>query len=63
MNWYKQAKKKYPDFLNEWAIRVFGVDLNEGKVLDFPKKKKEKKEDCDCSHSMDPHCDGGDDGW
>ena len=28
---------------------------------DYPKRKK--SEDCECAHSMDMHCDGGDDGW
>lgn len=28
-----------------------------------PKRKRRNKKDCDCQHSMDMNCDGGDDGW
>lgn len=68
-NWHKLSESgKYPDSLNDKIWRMFGVNLNTGENVRHPDKepysKKTKKKDiCDCSHSMDMHCDGGDDGW
>ena len=64
MNWYKEAKKKYPDSINQKIWDMFGVNLNTGEYLTVDKKDSDKEEsECDCQHSMDMHCDGGDDGW
>ena len=71
MNWYKKSQKFWHTKCKEQGIEVsdemkdhinkmFGF----GKYKPKPTKKKEKKEECsDCCHSLDPHCDGGDDGW
>lgn len=72
MNWYKIAKqdkeaampnwKNYSQEMRDNLSRMFGID-NDGELKSFPAKKKKDKEDGGCSHSLDMHCDGGDDGW
>lgn len=58
------SKRKYPDSLNQKIWNMFGVNLNTGEYKSYPKKNpKQNEEDCKCHHSMDMHCDGGDDGW
>ena len=62
MNWYK---KSITD--DSWAKKVkddLEKMLGLGKYKPDPSElKKKKKDDCECQHSMDMHCDGGDDGW
>jgi hypothetical protein len=64
MNWFKRAelsKGKYPQKFVDWAWRVLAINPNTGETKKFP--KKERKDTGECAHSMDAHCDGGDDGW
>lgn len=62
-----KESEKYPELINDKIWQMFGVNLNTGERDRHPSKKpyskNKKKNDCDCSHSMDMHCDGGDDGW
>ena len=59
MNWYKKALT--PEEFEDNIQRALGL----GKCKPDPKNiKKPKKQECpESCHSLDPHCDGGDDGW
>ena len=60
MSWFKRAQST--EELKDHFERILGL----GKYKPYPskfKKKKRKEEDMECCHSLDPHCDGGDDGW
>lgn len=65
-NWYKSAGK-HPEHINDMIWRMFGVNLNTGEHGPHPDKEPhvpvKKERDGECAHSMDMHCDGGDDGW
>lgn len=58
-----QAWGKAKQTMRNWpCVRE---ELNRKTAKHNPKKNPIKKdeEDCECSHSLDMNCDGGDDGW
>jgi len=54
--------KEYPKSMRDKLSEMFGID-DDGELKTFPAKKKKNKGDGECAHSLDMHCDGGDDGW
>ena len=52
----KYAKSRY---LTEKELKEYEEDS----VDTLPGIKETKKKEDGCSHSLDIHCDGGDDGW
>ena len=68
MNWYKKAlnlgeiKARLEKSL---GLEKYAPTKEEIKEMKRKNKEKSKKNDKDdgCQHSLDIHCDGGDDGW
>ena len=61
-DWYNKCKEKgieLSDKMRDHVDKMFGL----GKYKPKPVKKKKKKRDGECLHSLDMHCDGEDDGW
>ncbi len=58
MNWYKRALT--PEEFEDKMQRVLGLGKYKPDPSEIKKTKKQETESC---HSLDPHCDGGDDGW
>jgi len=60
MSWYKKAKFNTIDDLRDHWEKILGLGKYKPKNI---VKKKEKKEYNGPCHSLDMHCDGGDDGY
>ena len=65
MSWYKKTQNntitgKLEKIKDHWE-KILGLGKYKPKPSNKP--KKEPKRDGECMHSMDMHCDGGDDGW
>jgi len=60
MNWFKKAQLNY-DEIKDHFEKILGLGKYKPNPNEF--KKKKSKRDGECQHSMDMHCDGGDDGW
>jgi len=63
MNWYKKSKKidKQLEKIKDHFKKVLGLGKYKPDSKDF--KKPKRKRDGECSHSLDMHCDGTDDGY
>jgi hypothetical protein len=65
MNWYKKTQLTEYAEIKDYLEKILGLGKYAPSEEELLKIKKERKNNnsCDCQHSLDIHCDGGDDGY